>query len=150
MNLKDIMSKKIIACESTNTIIEISKTMKENDIGFIPIVKNKKIIGVITDRDIVTKIISNNDLNGDITNYMTKDIIDVPINSDLNYVLGIMKKYKVKRVIITDNNKAVGIVSLSDFLNSNIEKEVFKTIKEIFEIGPNIHKYESQIDDFYL
>ena len=150
MNLNDIMSKKIVVCDVNDSVYKISTIMKENDIGFVPIVKDNKIVGVITDRDIVIKIISNNDLNCSVADYMTKDIIDVDIDSDLNYVLDKMKNYRVKRVIVTDNNRVVGIVSLSDFFNLNIDKEVLSTIKEVFKIGPNIHKYESKIDEFYL
>ena len=150
MKLNDIMSKKIITCNVGDSISKVSSLMKDNDIGFVPVVNDNKIVGVITDRDIVVKIISNNDINCDVSNYMTKDIIDVDVNCDLYDVLDVMKKYKVKRVIVTDKNKVVGIVSISDFFNCNIDEYLISTIKEIFEIGPNIHKYESQIDEFYL
>lgn len=150
MSLNDIMSKNIIVGSVDDGIYEIASIMKENDIGFVPIVRDDKIVGVITDRDIVVKIISNHDYNSNITNYMTKDIVDVSIDSSLSDVLSIMKKYKVKRVLVTDNNRVLGIVSLSDILNCEIDYEVLSCIKEIFEVGPNIHKYETEIDEFYL
>lgn len=150
MSLNDIMSKHIIVGSVDDGIYEIASIMKENDIGFVPIVRDDKIVGVITDRDIVVKIISNHDYNSNITNYMTKDIVDVSIDSSLSDVLSIMKKYKVKRVLVTDNNRVLGIVSLSDILNCEIDYEVLSCIKEIFEVGPNIHKYETEIDEFYL
>ena len=150
MSLNDIMSKHIIVGSVDDGIYEIASIMKENDIGFVPIVRDDKIGGVITDRDIVVKIISNHDYNSNITNYMTKDIVDVSIDSSLSDVLSIMKKYKVKRVLVTDNNRVLGIVSLSDILNCEIDYEVLSCIKEIFEVGPNIHKYETEIDEFYL
>ncbi len=150
MSLYDIMSKNIIVGSVLDSICDIASIMKENDIGFVPIARDDKIVGVITDRDIVVKIISNHDYNSDITNYMTKDIIDVSIDSSLSDVLNIMKKYRVKRVLVTDDNHVLGIVSISDFLNCNIDDEVLSCIKEIFEVGPNIHKYETEIDEFYL
>lgn len=150
MSLSDIMSKHIIVGSVDDGIYEIASIMKENDIGFVPIVRDDRIVGVITDRDIVVKIISNHDYNSNITNYMTKDIVDVSIDSSLSDVLSIMKKYKVKRVLVTDNNKVLGVVSLSDILNCDIDGEILSCIKEIFEVGPNIHKYETEIDEFYL
>ena len=80
MSLSDIMSKHIIVGSVDDGIYEIASIMKENDIGFVPIARDDKIVGVITDRDIVVKIISNHDYNSDITNYMTKDIVDVSID----------------------------------------------------------------------
>ena len=150
MSLYDIMSKNIIVGSVDDGIYEIASIMKENDIGFVPIAHDDKIVGVITDRDIVVKIISNHDYNSNITNYMTKDIVDVSIDSSLSDVLNIMKKYRVKRVLVTDDNHVLGIVSISDFLNCNMDDEVLSCIKEIFEVGPNIHKYETEIDEFYL
>lgn len=150
MDLNSVMSKKIIVGNSFDNISKISSIMKDNDIGFLPIVSDNKIIGVITDRDIVVKVISNNDFDCDITNYISKDIISVDVNSDLLDVLAIMKKFKVKRVLVTNDKHVVGIVSISDLLNCEFSKEVFSTIRDIFEIGPNVHKYETQIDEFYL
>ncbi len=148
MNLSDIMSKKIIVGNIDDDIYSIASLMKENDIGFVPIVRDNIIVGVITDRDIVVKIVSNKDSS--ISNYMTKDIVDVSISSSLSDVLSIMRRYKVKRVLVTDNNRVLGIVSISDLLNCEIDNEVLSCIKEIFEVGPNIHKYETEIDEFYL
>ena len=150
MGLYDIMSKNIIVGSASDGIYEIASIMKENDIGFLPIARDDKIVGVITDRDIVVKIISNHDYNSNITNYMTKDIVDVSIDSSLSDVLNIMKKYRVKRVLVTDDNHVLGVVSISDLLNCNMDDEVLSCIKEIFEVGPNIHKYETEIDEFYL
>lgn len=149
MSLSDIMSKHIIVGSVDDDIYKIASIMKENDIGFVPIAHDGKIVGVITDRDIVVKIISNHD-NSNITNYMTKDIVDVSIDSSLSDVLSIMKKYRVKRVLVTDDNRVLGVVSLSDILNCEIDDDVLSCIKEIFEVGPNIHKYETLIDEFYL
>ena len=150
MKLSDIMCKNLIVGSVDDGIYEIASLMKENDIGFVPIARDDKIVGVITDRDIVVKIISNHDYNSNITNYMTKDIIDVSIDSDLIDVLSIMKKYRVKRVLVTDNDSVLGVVSISDFLNCEIDNEVLSCVKEVFEVGPNIYKYETEIDEFYL
>ena len=88
------MSKNVIVLDENTNIIKISKTMKENDIGIIPISRNKKIIGVLTDRDIVTKVLANNDEK--IKNYITKKIVKINVDSDINEALEIMKKIKLK------------------------------------------------------
>lgn len=150
MNLVDIMSKKIIVGNKDDNIVKIADIMKKYDIGFIPIVDNKKIIGVITDRDITTKAVSNNDINNHISNYMTKNIISISSNSSISDALNTMKKNKIKRILISDNKKIIGVISISDILNCNINDQLLNSIKEIWEISPNIHKYETEIDEFYL
>lgn len=118
MKVKDIMSKNLIICSNDINVINISSIMKKYNIGFIPIEKNKKIIGVITDRDIVINIISNK-VNNDfsIENYVNNNIIHIEENSSIDKCLNIMKKNKVKRLIVVNKEKIVGVISLSDILN---------------------------------
>lgn len=148
MKIEDVMSKKLIVGKNTATIKEISELMKKFDIGFIPISKNNKIIGVITDRDIVTRIITSNAQSSDlIESYISPNIISCDINSDIDTLLDIMKKSKIKRIIITDSEKVVGIVSISDLLN---QKNVIDACKEIYKINKNDDYFKNEIDEFYL
>lgn len=150
MSLKDIINNNIIVCNINDDVSFISSCMRDNDIGFIPIVDRNHIVGVITDRDLACRIF-NNELDGNITDYMSRDIVSVDINDSILDVLNKMKKYRIKRIIVTDNNKVIGVVSISDILNiDEFNEEVFNTIKSIWKIGPNIHKYESEVDEFYL
>ena len=59
MKLENVMTRKIIYGNSSDTIYDISKKMKEYDIGFLPIIDDNKIIGIITDRDIVVNNLYN-------------------------------------------------------------------------------------------
>ena len=60
-----------------------------------------------------------------------------------------MRKNKIKRVLVTDKNKVVGIVAFSDILNNN-EFEILNTMKEIWSIKRNSDYYPTEIDEFYL
>lgn len=148
MNLEHIMNKDLICKDISTNVDEISKTMKENDIGIIIIKENSNIVGVLTDRDIVTKIISNNDTK--IESYITKNLITVDKNENPTNVLNLMKKHKIKRILVTDNNKIVGIISLSDILKYVDSNELKEAMLEIWEINKNIDKYITKIDDFKL
>lgn len=152
MKVKDIMSKNLIICSSDINVINISNIMKKYNIGFIPIKKNKKIIGVITDRDIVINIISNK-VNNDssIENYVNNNIIHIGENSSIDKCLNIMKKNKVKRLIVVNKEKIVGVISLSDILNcyDDLDK-VTEVAKVIWSTTKNDDNYKTEIDEFYL
>lgn len=141
-------SKNLIIGKNTDTIKEISNLMKEYDIGFIPISKGNKIIGVITDRDIVTRAISNG-VNSDdlIESYISYNVINCDITDSVDSILEVMTKSRIKRVIITDKEKVVVIVSLSDLLD---EKKAFSAFKEIYKIDKNLDYFKTEIDEFYL
>ena len=152
MNIKEIMSKNIITCSKDESLLKASNLMKKNDIGFLPISDNKKIIGVITDRDIVIKALSNKeDYYNPINDYINKNIITIDVNSNIQDTLKTMGDNKIKRLIVKENNKVVGIISLSDIINSKYnESSLFDTLKSIYTITDKINNETIEIDDFYL
>lgn len=150
MKAQDIMSRNLIIMNDNTSISEVARIMKEKDIGFIPISNDNKIIGVITDRDIVVNAISNKcNLDTPIKEYATKNVISVNIDDNVSKILNVMRKNKVKRVLVNDEHKLVGIVSFSDILNNN-EFDILNTMKEIWSIKRNNDRYETEIDEFYL
>lgn len=152
MKIKDIMTKDIITGKTNDTVLDISKKMKDNDIGFIPILDKEDVVGVVTDRDIVINVLSNNGKNTDlIKDYMTKNVIDIDINSNFKNTINKMKDYKIKRIIVSDKGKMVGIISISDFVNSDIENnDILNSIKHIWQIKRNDDNKKTEIDEFYL
>lgn len=146
--IKDIMSTHLVIGKHDDSLEEISNLMKKFDIGFIPISKDKHIIGVITDRDIVIRAISNNEkANKSVFDYISTNLISCDINDELTEILKVMSEAKVKRVLITDKEKLVGIVSISDIA---YDTDVSDTIKNIYEIDKNENLYNTEIDEFYL
>ena len=152
MKIKDIMSKDIIVGKITDNVLEISKKMKENDIGFIPILDKDDVVGVVTDRDIVINSLANNGKNEDlIEDYMTKNVVFVDINESLENAIEKMKENKIKRIIVSNKGKMVGIISISDFINSKLNNnELINSIKHIWNINKIDKKEEPEIDEFYL
>ena len=70
----------------------------------MPITDDKKIIGILTDRDIVIEMISNYD--HDITKYIKKNIIVIDEGRKVEEAIDIMRKKKVKRLIVVDRKKS--------------------------------------------
>ena len=150
LKAQDIMSRNLIIMNDNTSISEVARILKEKDIGFIPISNDNKIIGVITDRDIVVNAISNKcNLDTPVKEYATKNAISVNIDDNVSKILNVMRKNKVKRVLVNDEHRLVGIVSFSDILNNN-EFDILNTMKEIWSIKRNNDHYETEIDEFYL
>lgn len=149
MKAKDIMTESLIVVDKNADIYEVANLMKENDIGFIPVSDNKKIIGVITDRDIVVKIIANKDTK--INNYISKKLITCNITDSIETILFKLSKNKIKRILVEDNQKVIGIISLSDILNidyNNYDKLI--SIQSIWTITTNDQSREYEVDEYYL
>ena len=146
--IEKIMNKDLIILDSELSLEDVAKAMKRYDVGIIILSKKKKIKGIITDRDIVTKILANQD--NKIKEYMTTNLISIDINSDINEAINLMKKHKIKRLLVKDNNKLVGILSLSDLFNVVDNETLIEVYKTIFSINRNTDKYLTDINEFEL
>jgi len=148
--IREIMTYNIISSNKDSSLKEISSLMKKHNIGFIPIKDKDEYIGVITDRDICLSIPSISNINDSIKSYITSNIICIDVNSDINNALKIMGKNKVKRLLVKDNKKIIGILSLSDILNYTNNDNIINTYKTIFYIHNNDKSSITEIDEFYL
>ena len=148
--IKDIMSKKIIFSNIDCSIKDISKLMKENNIGFIPIKDKDEYVGVITDRDICLSIPNINNINDSIKSYITNNIVYIDAISDIDFALKTMSNNKVKRLLVKEKDNIIGILSLSDILNYTNNNNVINTCKSIFYIHDNNKIIATEIDEFYL
>ena len=115
---KDIMSKDIITIESHKSIYYASKIMREYNIGFLPVVDNGYIYGVITDRDIIIRALASNSLFATIRSCATTSpLYMVSENTNIEDIIQLMSDKKIRRVLVLDNNKSlVGIISLKDIV----------------------------------
>lgn len=140
-----------IVCYETESIYEVAKKMKQYDIGFIPVAnKKKQIIGVMTDRDIVTRALSNQEKKScKIQDYMTKHVYSIEKDKKITDAIEKMKKEKVTRLLVTDQKKLVGIISLFDLMKEKNAKLIFDVLKDI-KRKETIVQIDTKIDDFYL
>ena len=150
--IEDIMTKKIIHIKIDEKISNACKKMLKFDIGFLPVSKDSKVIGVITDRDIATKVFSNTtSLDVKVEDYITRNIISCNKDSSIENALSIMRNNHVKRLLVLDDKRIVGIVSLSDIIHHFEDNNLLvDSLKEIFAIHRNTDEYRTEIDEFYL
>ena len=152
MTIEKIMTKSIITGNISNTLSEIAEIMKKYDIGFLPISDKNKIIGVITDRDIIVEALSNKESENDlIDKYLTSNIITIEQNKTVEEAIDLMGNKKIRRLIVTNNNKITGIISLADIIKLDIDHNlIIENLKKIFEINRNDDLFKTEIDEFYL
>lgn len=134
IKVKDIMNKNIITVDIDTTIASAAKIMSENNIGFIPILNKGDLVGVITDRDIINRIISKEkDIYASVFIAMTTDIVTIQKNDDISLAISKMADNQIRRIIVLNKkNELVGILALSDIANHKETKEYLPEL--IYEI----------------
>ena len=124
-SISELMTRQPICCHPEDNIREIAKKMAECDCGAIPIVdQNDKPVGIITDRDIVTRAIAQgkNPLEMECGDCMTSQIQTVRDNADLKECLQKMEANQIRRMIVLDENERVcGIVAQADLARNERE-----------------------------
>ena len=120
-----------------NSIFEIIKTMKNKNTSFVPIINHDKTVaGIITQTDLITRIL-NNDINSNfpINSYITKNLIYCYPNEDISYAISKMADYHIKQIlIINDNYSLAGVISIKELaLNSETNKYLNELLYELFQ-----------------
>src|SRR5262245_29100007 len=118
MKVKDVMHKGVDWVDPDTPIAEIAKLMREHDIGAIPIGKDDRLIGMVTDRDIVCKGLAADDFDPARTtarDVMTQNIHCCRDDDDLAKAVQHMEELKIRRLpVINKSKRLVGMLSLGD------------------------------------
>lgn len=141
------MCKDIIYVTNDKTLMEVSKIFEDNNIGFLPVVKYKKVLGVITDRDLCLRM---KDVNETVDKIISKNIITVDVDDEITTIFKTLSDYRIKRVLVSEDKHIVGVISLSDLLNTGLDKELLETLKNIYTIDNQEQVIQPKVDEFYL
>ena len=116
----EVMTEDPTYCLPSDTVIRAAQLMRREDVGLIPVVNNgegRQLIGVITDRDIVMRVVAENGNLSEtaVQTVMSSDPITCHPSDELEAALDRMKQYQVRRIPIVDEGGGlVGIVSQAD------------------------------------
>lgn len=132
---KDLMTANPQCCTAETLLNEVANLMVENDCGEIPVVDAaKKLIGVVTDRDIVCRIVAKGQNPSAMTaqDAMTQPVISVTEDSSLEDVLSLMEEHQIRRVPVVDaSGGCCGIVAQADVALVAEERETGEMVREV-------------------
>src|SRR5512147_745865 len=135
----EVMTKNPICCLPTDMVSEAAELMKNENIGSIPVIENeqtKKLVGIVTDRDITLKIVAAGlDVKSTkVEAVMTSKVVTCLASDDLQKALDAMAEHQLRRIPIVDSNfKVVGIIAQADVATRVDQPE--KTAEMVKEIS---------------
>ena len=140
-HIRDVMTPNPECVTEKDSLRDVARIMKNQDTGVVPVVDGRKIVGLITDRDIVVRgLAEGKDLDTTRVNeLMTNSIRSVREDSTINEALDLMGSAEIRRVpVVNGNDELVGIVSMGDIAtNSNRDGKIGQTLENISEARPN-------------
>ena len=128
MKIRDVMSKDVTSISPTSNILDVAILMKEHNIGVIPVCDVTKVVGIITDRDIVTRNIANGiGVDKEVKDIMTSNVKVATPDMDIYEATSIMENLQIRRLPVVDNNRLVGMVSIGDISSLSKPQKRTKT-----------------------
>jgi CBS domain-containing protein len=119
MSLKPLMTKEITSLPSTATVLDAAKYMTDMNVGSVIVVDNDKPSGILTDRDIVTRVLSQekDPKTTKIRDIMTSPAVTISEDRDIIDVTRLMAERGIRRFPVVDaNGKIIGVITLDDVL----------------------------------
>jgi CBS domain-containing protein len=132
-SVKDAMTSEVKTAAPSQSLTDVARLMKQEDVGSLPVVEGDRLVGVVTDRDIVVRGIADGSdphaiKAGDIA---SRDIVTVRPDDELDDALRLMAQHKVRRLPVVDDGQLVGVVAQADVAQEAKEKDVGHVVEEI-------------------
>jgi CBS domain-containing protein len=136
MKIREMMTKGTRSVSPESPVIEAAGLMRVHDIGVVPVLDRDRIVGMLTDRDIVLQLVANgaDPRSTPVREIMSTGSISVFDDQSVEEGVELMKKYQIRRLPVLDRtNKLVGIISLGDIAVDVHAGLSGKALKEVSE-----------------
>ena len=134
----EVMTKDPVYCLPNDAVARAAQLMKKENIGPIPVIENertKKLVGIVTDRDLALKVVADgrDPKVTKVEEVMTREVVTCRPEDDLQKALDAMSEHQLRRIpVVEDGNKLVGIIAQADVATRvNQPQKTAETVKGI-------------------
>ena len=143
---RDVMTKDPVFCQPGDSLTKVATIMKQKDVGSVPVVESggsRRLVGIITDRDIVVKAIAEgrSPEAATVKDAMTPNPVSCREEDDVDHALKLMKERQVRRMPIVDSaGLLTGIIAQADVATRvNKDSKTGELVEAISETGTSRH-----------
>lgn len=121
MLVKEIMTPCVSCVKAESSIPQVAQQMKKENVGSIPVCNDSgRVLGIITDRDIVLRSVASENSNLKAEDVMTKNITFATPSMNAHEASLLLANHQIRRLPVVSNDRLVGIMSLGDIAQKNI------------------------------
>jgi CBS domain-containing protein len=133
--VRDLLKRDPVTVEASATVQEAAKLMDEKDIGNVLVVENGEVQGIVTDRDIVVRVLAKGDgADASVREAATTDVEAIAPDTSIDEAVKKMEQGNVRRLPVVDDGKPVGVVSLGDLAQA---RDKDSALADISSASPN-------------
>jgi len=132
-SIKEVMTRDVRACEPNATVADAAKVMAQEDVGPVPIVEDGRLVGIVTDRDIVVRVVAQGrDPNATtVREIASTELVTVSPDDALDDALNRLAERQVRRLPVVEGDRLVGIVAQADIARLGEDKKTGEVVEEI-------------------
>jgi CBS domain-containing protein len=134
-SVRDAMSEGPRSIETSASVVEAARLMREADVGSIPITDGDQLVGMITDRDITTRVVAEGaDVEttpvGDVC---SRDVTTIKPDEDHEEAVEVMARHQIRRLPVVENGRLIGLVAQADIALAGNETKTGELVEAISE-----------------
>lgn len=134
MKCSEIMTKNVKTASPSATLNDVACLMRDGDMGAVPIISEGKLVGIVTDRDIVVRAVAEGrPVDSAVGEAMTTEIFSVSPDDFVFEAIRLMGDKQIRRIpVVNDRGELAGIIAIADVaLEMEDEREIAETLEEI-------------------
>ena len=122
--VRDAMTEEPRSIGASASVVEAARLMREGHIGSLPVTQDEQLVGMITDRDITTRVVAESAApeTTSVGDVYSRDLISVEPDHDLDEALELMARHQVRRLPVVENGRLVGVVAQADIALKDNER----------------------------
>jgi CBS domain-containing protein len=133
-SVRDAMTQDPRSIGASASVVEAARLMREQHIGSLPVTEDERLVGMITDRDITTRVVAESAApeRTSVGDVYSRDLISVEPDNGLDEALRLMARHQVRRLPVVENGRLVGVVAQADIALKENERtgELVEAISE--------------------
>jgi CBS domain-containing protein len=135
-SIRDVMTGNPCAIDADKSVGYAAKMLRDEDVGVAPIVEGDKLIGVLTDRDIATRVVAEgkDPEQTTVREVASKNVVTVDPQQGLDEALRLMAQHQVRRIpVVEEDGRLVGVVAQADVAREGDAEQTGQVVQEISE-----------------
>ena len=135
MKISDVMTPNPKTVQLTDDLQTAARIMRDEDAGSIPVLEDGRVVGMVTDRDIVIRAVADGDYECTIDDIVTDDVVCATPEMTTAEAAELMSEHQIRRLpVVDDDERLVGIVSIGDIaVKEGRDSRTGETLENISE-----------------
>lgn len=134
-SVREVMTPNPRTVSPEQSVVEAARILRDEDVGSLPVVEDDRLVGVVTDRDIVVRVVagSMDPRSTSVGQVESRDVVSVTPDQDLDQALAEMARHQIRRLLVVEDDRLVGVVAQADVARKADEEKTGEVVEQISE-----------------